>query len=376
VAFFSADHSSSIRHFTTGEKIQGPLEYSQKYQRNHRDYCMDSYHRIHLGIPVLALHRNIQTIRAIQNEGIMNWDTKEIKKNRVYCFVVFICFLSSSFWLFPDITHTGSQEELEARETLKRFKEGIEKGALDVGAQITTEDFYPFFKGFYESLAKVYCQYQASFPMEIGHLKILKNGSAKVELYINPAKNLFIFTLKKDQGIWKISHNESIRFPLYSVPELPYKDIYEIPAHKKKFMTAEMELNFKTWVYFYLKEHQGIDKARSLFLDGPGYKVAMDAWLPFLEGAAQFAFYYVIMESNFYGSKCHVIHADYNEAEVFCSQLAALEVLKRGHAVPKFSYDEYTQLLTAIIQHRAQHCGLDVALSFKDSSCRIKIKRE
>jgi hypothetical protein len=212
--------------------------------------------------------------------------------------------------------------------------------------------------------------------MELGHLKILKNGLAKVELYINPAKNLFIFTLKKDAGVWKISHNESIRFPLYSISELPYKDVYEIAADKRKFMTAEIELNFKTWVYFYLKEQQGLERAAHFFLDGPGYKVAMDAWLPFLEGAAQFAYYFVIMESNFYGSKCEVLQASYDEAEVFCSSLAALEVLKRGHAVPKFSYEEYTQLLTRILEHRAQHCSLGIDLSFADTSCRIKIKKK
>ena len=139
---------------------------------------------------------------------------------------------------------------------------------------------------------------------------------------------------------------------------------------------AEMDLNFKTRVYFCLEEQQGKEKASRFFLDGPGYKVAMDAWLPFLEGAAQFAFYFVIMESNFYGSECEVIQADFDEAEVFCSQLAALEVLKRGHAVPKFSYRDYTQLLTNIMEHRARHCGLDLEMSFEDTSCRIKIKRK
>lgn len=316
-------------------------------------------------------------MKAIPEGGIMKLKTKNAKKICVIslCLLVFFCFLSRSFWLFSDNSKTGCQEEQKVRETLKRFKEGIEKGDLEVGSQITMEDFYPFFKGFYESLANVYSQYKISFPMEIGHLKILKSGKAKVELYINPAKNLFIFTLKKGNGQWKISHNESIRFPLYKVPELSYKDVYEIPADKRKFMTSEMELNFKTWVYFYLKEQQSQAQAINFFLDGPGYKVAMDAWLPFLEGAAQFAFYFVIMESNFYGSECEVMQADYNKAEVFCSRLAALEVLKRGHAVPKFSYDEYTQLLTTIMEHRAQHCGLDLELSFENTSCRINIKR-
>jgi hypothetical protein len=300
----------------------------------------------------------------------MNLIGKKAKKICIIGLCVFVYFC------FPDYSQAGSQEERRVRETLERFKEGIEKGDLELGAQITTEYFYPFFKGFYESLANVYSKYKMSFPMEIGHLKILKSGEAKVELYINPAKNLFIFTLVKENGQWKISHNEGIRFPLYAVPELPYKDVYEIPEAKRKFMDAEIDLNFKTRVYFFLKEQQGQEKATHFFLDGPGYKVAMDAWLPFLEGAAQFAFFFTIIESNFYGSACEVIRADYEEAEVFCSQLAALEVLKRGHAVPKFSYDEYTRLLTAIMEHRAEHSGLDIGLFFEDTSCRMKIKRK
>ena len=304
---------------------------------------------------------------------------EHLKKNSVKiclaCFVVFVCLLSSSFWLFPEIIQSGSQDEEKVRETLKKFKKGVEQGDFELGRRITTAEFYPFFQKFYESLAKIYSQHKMPFPMEIGHLKILKTGHAKAELYINPAKNLFIFTFKKDKGVWKICHNEGIRFPLYSVPELPYTDIYEIPAEKRMFMTAEMELNFKTWVHFYLKENLGHDKATQFFLDGPGYRIAMDAWLPFLEGAAQFAFYFAIMESNFYGSKCEVVHADYDEAEVYCSSLAALTVLKRGHAVPKFSYDEYIQLFTAIMKNRAQHCGMDIVMSYEDTACRIKIKR-
>jgi hypothetical protein len=291
-------------------------------------------------------------------------------------FSILLCISLVSFRLSSAQTPSSLQEEQMVKETLRQFKEGIEKGDLGLASRITTEEFYPFFKRFYESLAEVYSLYKAPFPMEIGHLKFLKTGKAKVELYINPARNLFVFTLNKENGLWKISHIEGIRFPLYSVPELPYMDIYEIPDEKRRFMTAEIELNFMTRVYFYLKENFGQEKAAHFFFDGPGYKVAMDACLPFLEGAAQFAFYFVIMESNLYGSECEVRRADYDEAEVFCPILAALEVLKRGSAVPKFSYEEYTRLFSAIIEHRAQHCGLGLKLSFSDTSCRIIIKRQ
>lgn len=271
-----------------------------------------------------------------------------------------------------------SQEEQKILDTLNRFKKGVEKGDLEVGRKIATSEHYPIFKNLYNPLADIYSRLESSFPMEVGHQKILKNGLAKVEVYLNPGKNFFVFTFKKDDGIWKICHHETIRFPLYSIPDLPYKDIYEIPEKTRKWMNAEIDLNFKTWTYFYLKKFLGKEKALSFFQerDGPGYKVAMDAWLPFLEGAAQFAFYFAIMDSNFHGSQCEIVHADYNKAEVFCPQLAALEVLKRGHAVPKFSYDEYTKLFTAIMKNRAENCGLDLEITFSESSCSIKIKRK
>ncbi|MDH7511907.1 MAG: hypothetical protein QHH14_03050 [Clostridiales bacterium] len=297
-----------------------------------------------------------------------------MRKLRAYPILI-AYFFGTVFFLHAQV-EAPSKEEEHVLKTLNGFKTGIEQGNLEIGRQITTGDFYPLFKSFYESLASIYSQHKASLPMEIGHLKILKSGLAKVEVYLNPARNLFIFTLKKEEGVWKISHLEGIRFPFYSVPDLPYRNIYEIPEDQRKFMTAETELNFMTRVFFYLKEQCGEERAENFFLDGPGYKVAMEAWLPFLEGPAQFALFFVIMESNFYGSLCEVTKADDREAEVRCLKLAALEVLKRGYAIPKFSYEEFIALIKAIMKHRAEHCGLEIDMSFEDTSCLIKIKRK
>ena len=79
----------------------------------------------------------------------MELNIHKAKKNCALGFglLVFFCLLSHSLWHFPDNHQTGSQEEQKVRETLDRFKSGVEKGDLEVGPQITTEDFYPFFKG-------------------------------------------------------------------------------------------------------------------------------------------------------------------------------------------------------------------------------------
>ena len=52
------------------------------------------------------------------------------------------------------------------------------------------------------------------------------------------------------------------------------------------------------------------------------------------------------------------------------------ETLNRfKEGIEKGDLEEYTQLITTIMEHRAQHCGLDIELSFEDTFCRIKIKR-
>lgn len=47
-----------------------------------------------------------------------------------------------------------------------------------------------------------------------------------------------------------------------------------------------------------------------------------------------------------------------------------------GHAVPKFSYEEYIDLFMHIMKNRAEHCGLELDIAYKETSCTIKIKKK
>ena len=289
------------------------------------------------------------------------------KKSKRFC--VLILIPSSLLLAIRPSCAQQSPAEKEVRDVLKKFRQGVETGDRALGTTLLSKELLSF----YNSLAEVYGPAKMVFPFEVGHLKILRDGRAKAEVYLNPAKDLFVFTLTNQDGAWKISHIEGIRFPLYSVPALPYTEVYSLPQEKRSWMMAEEGMAFKSRVYFELKKDRGEESAQKFFLTARVIKVSMDAWLPFIEGAAQFALYFAILETNYHGSPCTVTKASYTEAEIRFTPLTEFEVLKRAFFYPKFSLDEYTKLFTRVMKDRARSCGLMLDITFDGSNCVLRL---
>ena len=266
--------------------------------------------------------------------------------------------------------------EDEVRDTIRSFQKGVEAGDKTLGRELAVEDFAGFFVPFYEMLADAYSGAGAAFPVEIGHIKVLGDGRAKVETYLNPGRNLFIFTLIKDKGRWKICHLEGILFPVFDVPALPASSVLELPPDKVKWMMCERDVAFRMGVFDKLKTSLGPQAARGFFVgQAEGWREAMDAWLPFIEGASQFALFYGILEENYYGSKYIITRADEDEAEIRFSPLQELEVMKIAVFYPKMSMEEYREFYKDILTERARVCGLDLEVSFEGTNCTLRLKR-
>jgi hypothetical protein len=273
---------------------------------------------------------------------------------------------------FPQI----STDEQGVRLALAQFKKGIDSGDRALGPQLATGPYASQFISLYNMFVEGYQKYKMPLPMELGHIKILKDGRAKVETYLNPGRNLFVFTLVKEKNQWKFSHQEGILFPIFEFPKLPHSQILQLPQDKRGFMMAERDIAFKSYVYQQIKKDRGEIAARDFFMDGPGFKVAMDAWLPFLEGAGQFAMFLAVLESNYYGSTCVVTKATEEEAEVQLKPFRDLEVLKIAVFNPKLSPEEFRALYGHIMKNRAEACGLDIDISIQDTDCILKIRKK
>ena len=295
-------------------------------------------------------------------------------RRRCAVIVFLLCLILAAPTLFSAPGLETDQEQ-EVIEVLNRFRQGIDEGDRSLGARLAAAGFAEVFVGFYDLLLDTYSRANMAFPMIIGKLKILADGRAKVEVYINPARNLFIFTLVRSEGEWKINHLEGIRFPVYDIPALPYSRPYSIPETQRGFMMAERDMASKSRVYERLLADCGRQEAQNFFLDGPGFRVAMDAWLPFVEGAAQFVIFLAIIESNYYGSRGTVVSASFEEGEVRFAPLRDFEVLEVASFWPKISRQDYEELLTLIIKDRAEKCGLEAEISFEGTGCVIRVRR-
>lgn len=212
-----------------------------------------------------------------------------------------------------------------------------------------------------------------TFPLEIGRVRTLSDGRVKVVVYISEARNRFVFTLEPSNNSWKISHIEGVLIPLFEVPYTPYYDILRLEEEQRAWISAETEVSFMSRVYAELKEKGGKEYAQRFFWDGGGYRIAMDAWLPFIEGPAQFVTFTAIMEANLRGSKCTINETNDGKWVLEMRPMAHLEVLKRAILHPRFSYDEYKDLYTSVIKDRAKHCNITIEIEFNDTNCTLMV---
>ncbi len=273
------------------------------------------------------------------------------------------------------LDHDGGDSLEDIQHLLGRFKGAIEAGSGDMATEFVAEGpFSAVVAGLCQMLQKA-CAGR-TLPMEVGTIKILSDGRAKAVTYITEGRNRFVFTFVQENGNWRISQIENILLPLYSIPETPCEEILRIDDDQRAWISSEMEVVQISRIYDELKKGMGKEYAQHFFRDCPGYKVAVDAWLPFIEGAAQFILYTAVLETNLRGSRCIVTEADEKKATLVMRPMAHLEVLRRASFIPKIPEDEYRELFISIMEDRAKHCNLSLEIDFKETECSIVVEAE
>ncbi|MCJ7611989.1 MAG: hypothetical protein MUP19_06980, partial [Candidatus Aminicenantes bacterium] len=102
-------------------------------------------------------------------------------KQRGLIIIIFLSALSfQAGFVISDTSPQGQSPEDEVRATLGQFQKGVEAGDKGLGPLLSTKGFAASFVPFYDMLAQIYSRNQMAFPMKIGHVKILRDGRAKV----------------------------------------------------------------------------------------------------------------------------------------------------------------------------------------------------
>jgi hypothetical protein len=257
-----------------------------------------------------------------------------------------------------------------------RLKTGIERGDEGTARRLMGEGqlaraFFPMFETIVGMLQKEYKG--KTFPLQIERTRILSDGRAKVAVLQPENDTRCVFTLLPEQDEWKLSYMEFMMMPLYSIPDTPYQDILRLDDQLRSMISAELEIVQISNMYHVLNARDGKEAAQRFFLDGGGFRVEMDAWLPFIEGAAQFALYTAILETNLRGSTCTLPEASEERATLEMKPMAHLDRLRAAQFANKIPETEYKELCREIMADRARHCSLALEIRFEDTNATLTV---
>ncbi|MBN1351494.1 hypothetical protein JXJ21_18925 [candidate division KSB1 bacterium] len=287
---------------------------------------------------------------------------------------IFTIFLIAVCVLNPDAIRSQlATDEMQVREVFEKFERGINEQNPAVGTELAAKDCPKFIK-FYNLTLMVHKRLNKPFAPEVERVQLLKDGRAKAKVILTQVKNLKVFTLKKEDGAWKISGMTDLHIPLYGAPRGSYSEILELDQKERGQQTLEMQIANWARMYHRLKKTSGEQAAQALFLDGEQFAYFMDSWLPFVDGAAQFAMFYAIQHHNLFSSDIKLPIATSAKAEIELKPMPELEIIRLADYEPKFTKAEFISLFAAIMTDRANRCGVKCEIQFESlADCVIKV---
>ena len=136
---------------------------------------------------------------------------------------------------------------------------------------------------------------------------------------------------------------------------------------------------FRKKVYFYLrlKEEKGKEEALSWFRDGEGYKLNVEAWMPYLSLRKSFVAFAAWVENRYWGQE--VVTEALSEAHSAVlfkdHELLALYDVT-GHLRPRISLEEYKELFEDQWRDRARWTGWTARFTYDGYDTRMILEKE
>ena len=137
----------------------------------------------------------------------------------------------------------------------------------------------------------------------------------------------------------------------------------------------EQVITEKVYFYLRLKEEKGKEEALTWFRNGQGYKLNVEAWMPYFTLRKSFVVFAAWVENRYWGQKM-VIEAlsDARSVLVFKDHEMLRLYDVAGHLRPKISLEEYKELFEDQWRDRARWAGWDVQFAYDGYDTRMILK--
>jgi len=186
----------------------------------------------------------------------------------------------------------------------------------------------------------------------------------------------YSFNFHVENGKWYFRHLEGIFIRLDKIGPPPISDFPDFPEGLKAYMRQELYWGKMIWLYDMIKQDKGHEQAIGIFLDGGGYFLAAQAWVPFYPPHRAFILYLCWEQSNMQHNPVTLIKLEDNEAIVRFDRMIFFEIYsKSGHMKQQISIEDYIEIFESIWQDRAKNAGWDLETKGKGQQITFHFTR-
>ena len=181
------------------------------------------------------------------------------------------------------------------------------------------------------------------------------------------------FVVKGDR--WYFYLIDGLTIPIKETPPLPFSDLPPYPGFEHKM---RMEAVITEKVYFYLRLRKEKDKEEALtwFRNGEGYKLNIEAWMPYFTLRKSFVLFTAWVENRYWGQPVVVEElSDTHSVLVFQNHLLFILYDVAGHLRPRISLEEYRELFEDLWCDRARAVGWDIRFEYDQYDTKLVLDR-
>lgn len=212
---------------------------------------------------------------------------------------------------------------------------------------------------------------------------ILRQESPKCEL----GEEKVIFTLKsseKDEirldflvrdNRWYFYMIDGLTIPIKKLPELPLSEFSAYPFTDR--MRREDVITKQVYFYLKLKEEKSQEEALSWFRNGAGYKLNIEAWMPYFSIRKSFVLFTAWRENQYWGQEMVVEALSENHGVLLFKNHEYLMLYDvAGHLKPRINLQEYKTLFEDKWRDRANAVGWNIKFNYDNYDTRMVLDAE
>lgn len=266
-----------------------------------------------------------------------------------------------------DLLHDLEKEcSMDPKEIWDEFRDKLRRNDLTAEDCIRHSriDYADFFRDERASGLKEFIVHQEDPQCERGEEKLVftLKSTEKDEIRLD--------FVDRDER-WRFYLIDGLTIPIKEMPQLPFSDFPAYPDFENR-MRMEYVVTKKVLFYLRLEAEKGKEEALTWFRDGDGYKLNIEAWMPYFSLRKSFVLFTAWVENRYWGQKMVIEElSDTHSVLAFVDHEWLILYDVAGHLRPRISLEEYKELFEDQWRDRARWAGWSVQFAYGGYDTRM-----